>query len=174
MKRFYVLVPAALLIALISQPLAVASGPVREPNPLPSHIHLPAGVVCPFGVRVAFPVNEEVVASFFDDGGNLQQQIITGRLVVRLTNLKTDATLVENISGPSTYTFESADGFNGPFHWVSRGPAAQPFFPGDHPSSALLLFAGRATFHVDGAPDHSLTLLSHSGEVTDLCGLLAA
>ena len=129
--------------------------------------------MCPFEVRQTFSVNQEVVTSFSDADGNLVRQIVTGYLTTRLENLSTGKTIHHNISGPATITFETDQGFDGPFDIVGRGLGAQPFFPGDHPSSTLLLFSGRARLHMSGPPDFWVTLLSHTGDVTYLCALLA-
>jgi hypothetical protein len=148
---------------------ASATGPVRAPFVLPPEVVYPAGVVCPFAVRVTWPVNREVSTTFSDDQGNPTRMLVTGHLVLEVTNLATRETKRFNISGPGTVIFESDQGFAGSITIIARGPIIQPFLPTDSPSSAFLGFDGLTVLHVSAAPEFKTTLVRSDGPVTDIC-----
>ena len=49
-------------------------------------------------------INQGFVESFFDEEGNLERQIVTGRFVNELTNLDSGESITVNISGPAVFT----------------------------------------------------------------------
>jgi hypothetical protein len=67
----------------------------------PDELTLSAGVFCDWEGVVTFPVTQEYVTTFFDGAGNVTRMMITGRLVVTVTNVETGEDVTLNISGPS-------------------------------------------------------------------------
>jgi hypothetical protein len=130
-------------------------------------ITAPAGVVCPFTVT-AEPVREDLrVRYHYDSAGNVDGYQATGQLIGRITNEETGASVVRNLSGPGTVTFNP----DGSYDAVASGGFLIFFLAQDNPSHELLLLSGSTVLH--GAPDGAKTLVSHSGDVENLCGTLA-
>jgi hypothetical protein len=130
-------------------------------------ITAPAGVVCPFAVT-AEPVREDLRFRYhYDAAGNVDGYEATGQLIAKITNVETGASLVRNLSGPGTVTFNP----DGSYDAVVAGDFLVFFLPQDEPSNALLLFSGRTVLH--GAPSGAKTLVSHTGEVENLCETLS-
>jgi hypothetical protein len=61
--------------------------------------------VCDFPVLLDPIINQEFIKSFFDEEGNLERQIVTGRFVVEVTNLDSGESMTVNVSGPVFFTF---------------------------------------------------------------------
>ena len=100
MKRFIVV---GTILATVSIPsIASASKPLKEFFPAS-----PATVegACDFPVLVDPIINKEYIKSFFDEDGNLERQIVTGRFVTELTNLDSGESMTVNVSGPVFFTF---------------------------------------------------------------------
>jgi hypothetical protein len=145
---------AALAVAAVVAPVAWADPPAREPAPAPATFTITDS--CTFDVRVDVLVNKEFATTFASG-----RQIITGRLVVRVTNLDNQAkTLVLQSSGPAIEDLADPSKFNlsGTSFW---------FFPG-----ALLLTRGPASITLDASGN--VTSFSHtSASIVDLCAALA-
>ena len=113
--------------------------------------------------------NREFATSFFDDEGNLERQIITGKFFVELVNLSNpDNSVVVNVSGPATYTFQ------GETTTVQLGGRTLLFaFPGqlgpDDPGM-IVLTSGRWVIEF---ADDQFTIISRSGATQDVCALLS-
>lgn len=96
------------------------------------------------------------------------RQIITGRLIVRRTNLDTGKSIVVNASGPVKLTIHPDGSLTG----VLTGPSVITFFPTDVP-------AGPATYLNKGREVLTLTtsgqtiLVSRHGHQRDLCAALS-
>jgi hypothetical protein len=130
-------------------------------------ITAPAGVVCPFTVT-AEPVSEDLrVRYHYDSAGNVDGYEATGQLIARITNTETGASVVRNLSGPGTVTFNP----DGSYDAIVAGDFLVFFLAQDDPSNALLLFSGRTVLH--GAPSGAKTLVSEAGSVENLCDTLA-
>jgi hypothetical protein len=130
-------------------------------------ITAPAGVVCPFAVT-ATPVREDLRVRYHHDAsGNIDGYQATGQLIARITNDATGASVVRNLSGPGTVTFNA----DGSYDAVVSGDFLVFFLPQDTPSRELLLLSGRTVLH--GAASGEKTLVSHSGQVENLCTTLA-
>src|SRR5919109_1730488 len=126
-------------------------------------ITAPAGVVCSFTVT-AEPVREDLrVRYHYDAAGNVDGYEATGQLIARITNDETGASVVRNLSGPGTVTFNA----DGSYDAVVSGDFLVFFLPQDTPSSELLLLSGNTLLH--GAPTGEKTLVSNSGQVENLC-----
>jgi hypothetical protein len=121
-----------------------------------------AGMACDFAVTVAEVVNKEFRRTF--PNGN---SLITGRLVVRVTNDVTDETVVRNVSGPVLLT----TGHAGEQVAVLSGSSISPVFQGNDLTGevgrGLFVFHGPTVF-----TDFKLTDVS--GNFEDLCETLAA
>jgi hypothetical protein len=129
-------------------------------------ITAPAGAVCPFTVT-AEPVREDLrVRYHYDTSGNVDGYEATGQLIARITNDETGASVVRNLSGPGTVTFNS----DGSYDAVVAGDFLVFFLAEDTPSNALLLMSGQTVLH--GAPDGAKTLVSQNGQVENLCDTL--
>jgi hypothetical protein len=133
----------AVLTTLVAAPVLGGGQPTRAFAPIPSPIDLPAGVFCTFDVRVDILTNQEYAITFPADANGDVRQIITGRLIVSLTNVDSGASVVLNISGPGHLVYHSdgslTDGFGG---------RSLPIQPG----AALVLTSGRVIqeFAADG------------------------
>jgi hypothetical protein len=60
---------------------------------------------CGYDILVTFPVQKQYLRTFFDGDGNVVKLIVTGNLVVTLTNTATSDSLTSNISGPFHINF---------------------------------------------------------------------
>jgi hypothetical protein len=92
MKRLIFVIGLAVAAALLVPGVAVADKPIREG--LPAEDFTIQGS-CAFDVDLQVLVNKEFITTFSDG-----RQLITGRLVVRLTNVETGKSIDLNISGP--------------------------------------------------------------------------
>jgi hypothetical protein len=142
-----------------------------ERVPLPDFTQtggFPAGVACDFAVAYE-PVVNRLVATIFpaDENGDVRQ-VVTGTLVLRLTNEETGESITVNISGPGTFTFHP----DGSFTIESAGPWLQFDPTRTLSNSALNLTWGRVVLEVSA--DGSLAIFtSQRGRVEDVCAALA-
>jgi hypothetical protein len=120
-----------------------------------------AGTACDFDVTLTEVANNEYIRVF--PNGNA---LITGRLVVRITNDATGASVVRNISGPVLIT----TGPNGEAVVVLNGSSLSPVFEGFDATgvvgTGLFVFHGPTVF-TNGQ------LTSVSGSYENLCATLA-
>jgi hypothetical protein len=96
MKRLIFVIGLAVAAALLVPSVAAADKPIREG--LPSEDITIQGS-CTFDVDLHVLVNKEFITTFSDG-----RQLVTGRLVVRLTNVDTGKSIDLNISGPGFIT----------------------------------------------------------------------
>ncbi len=147
---------ALVLVGLVATPVS-ATPPVREPLVFPDELPLPAGVFCPWEGLVTFPVNTETATTFFDRDGNVREVLITGSLVVTITNLDNGESVTLNIPGTSVTVDDLV---------TYRGPSV--IFP---VSGELKLVSGLVVVTVDSEGfQHPVTIY---GSTTDICELLA-
>jgi hypothetical protein len=145
---------AAVLSAGLIVPAALGDKPVREPLPAPPFLIVSGS--CSFDVRIDILVNKEFITTFPSG-----KQIISGRLVVRVTNLEHPSkSRVLNVSGPGKEDLADPSTFN-------LSGSSLIFFPG-----VLVLTHGPVslTFDEDGNVT-SFTQTSQSS--VDLCAVLA-
>ena len=128
---------------------------------------LPAGLVCPFAVSVRTLVNREHELVFRDESGNPVRAIITGYLLVRITNSESGASVIRNISGPVFLSFHA----DGSLTVKLTGIGNIGLFPTDEGGPALLITHGLTTFDVSS--DGTITGVSTRGRVEDLCRTLS-
>ena len=146
---------ALVIVAAITVPLAVASGPVIEPLPA-EDFTIPADI-CGFEVAVDILANK-TTAIMFGDG----RTMITGALKVRVTNLDDPTkSIVLNIPGPGKFDESGL---------TATGPWLFFFLPDElgEGSPAILAYT-TGQVRIDDAGFHQL-----GGTRTDLCPLLAS
>jgi hypothetical protein len=158
LNRLVLVITAVALVAVFGPTVSAgAVAPVREPVVFPEELPLPAGVFCPWEGIVTFPVNNEFATTFFDSEGNVTSVLITGSLVVTITNLDNGESVTLNIPGTGT-TVDDVLTYRG----------RNVIFP---VSGELKLVSGRVVVTVDSAGfQHPVTI---SGSTTDICALLA-
>lgn len=168
MRRSIGVLLMAVSLALALAAPASALKPFRfQPGPNPD-IRLEG--VCDFPVLGQDVVNKLVITDFFDQDGNLVRETGHGRIVERVTNLETGKSIVKNISGPGTFTFDESGAT-----LVATGNWLFGFRPGEiaGTTEGLLWFtSGRFVWRLNFA-DETWTLLSHTGTIQDICPLLA-
>jgi hypothetical protein len=148
MVRFLRTAVAVATVCLSSAATVSAVTVTREPLELPPVIEDSS---CGYTILVSFPVNRQIITSRWDADGNQLSLLITGRLVVTLTNPDTGESITANISGPSRIDR------NGHFVFMGRYGGAG--------GSGLILFSGR----ID-----TTTGAMHGHVSTDVCELLAS
>jgi hypothetical protein len=164
-RRMLALPLISLLFVLLPASAASADEPLREP--LPAEDFTIAGS-CDFDVFLHVVENKEFITTYFDDDGSPTRQIITGQLVVELTNLETGESIVYNISGPVFVTFSE----DGSFDVVLGGRSLLFFVPGDVEDLPLLFVnSGQVTLHI-GSEGNTLGV-EQVGDVEDVCAALA-
>jgi hypothetical protein len=147
------LVFAVILSSAILVPAAFAEKPTREPLPAAS---LVISGSCSFDVQVDFLVNKEFITTFTSG-----KQIITGRLVVRLTNLSDPTkSTVQQISGPGINDLSDPSTFN-------LSGTSLVFFPG-----VLVLTHGPVSLTFD-ASGNVTSFTQTSASSVDMCAVLA-
>jgi hypothetical protein len=147
-------VVAVLVSATVLTPSAFGDPPTREPLPAPPTFTITGS--CAFDVQVDVLVNNEFITTFTSG-----KQIITGRLVVRLTNLSDPSkSLVLQINGPGINDLATPNVFN-------LSGSSLIFFPG-----VLVLTRGpiSLTFDEEG---NVIAFTQTSAASVDLCAVLA-
>lgn len=152
MHRLVVALAAVLFAGLIA-PAALADKPVREPLPAPPFLIVSGS--CSFDVRIDFLASKEF-SKIFTSG----KQIITGRLVVRVTSLEDPSkSTVLNISGPGKEDISDPSTFN-------LSGSSLVFFPG-----VLVLTHGPVSLTSD--EDGNVTSFTQTSQSSvDLCRVL--
>jgi hypothetical protein len=157
MRRTLFLVTAIALLAL-APTASAAPNPRSHRIPVEQPAHLVLTGLCPFTVVLDTVVNGEF-AKTHDNGVT----IITGRLVVQVTNQETGASKTYNVSGPVRITPES--GTTDIVELLGRSILTDP-------SVGVIISAGRTVVRVD-LTTGGFTILSTSGHVEDVCQTLA-
>jgi hypothetical protein len=164
MKRPLAIVSLAILTVLLAAIPASGAKPIREF--LPNLDGVIEGA-CEFPVAVTVLENNEFTTTFFKDG-NVTRVLVTGRLVVELTNLdNTDESLVANISGPGVFTFTKDTTL-----LKTEGNWLLVFFPGDlgeGQPGQIWLTSGLFVLEFS---EEGQTLLESHGTFRDVCVLL--
>src|SRR5690349_21138960 len=94
-----VVAAAAVGVVTATAQLASASGPTREPTNNQPFV-FPAGVACPFSLGVGIVTDRETTTTWPADRHGDVRSHVSGKLVLRLTNEDTGASLVVDASGP--------------------------------------------------------------------------
>jgi len=123
--------------------------------------------VCDFDVQLEVVEDNEYITTYFDKAGNPTRANISGRLVVRLTNVETGTSVVRNISGPGTLFFGET------LVLKATGPWLFAFAPGMlGEGSPPMLIINKGQFWLDFGGEHQ-TILRQTGTQEDLCATLA-
>jgi hypothetical protein len=161
MRKSRALGVLALAAVIVAQ---LAGSAIADPNPNSGRIPVtqpPDQViteVCPFPIFIETLANKEYSKTHKNG-----VEIITGRLVVRITNTETDESRVYNISGP--------------VHITRDGPIETDVFGGRSllldPSFGALVTSGRVigTFNTETG---EFRIVSQRGHAEDVCATLAA
>jgi hypothetical protein len=147
------LIFAVILSSAILAPAALADKPTREPLPSPSFF---ISGSCSFDVQLDILVNKEFITTFTSG-----KQIITGRLVVRVTNLSDPTkSAVLQVSGPGIEDLSDPSTFN-------LSGTSLIFFPG-----VLALTHGPVSLTFD-ASGNVTSFTQTSASSVDMCAVLA-
>jgi hypothetical protein len=150
------------LCALASMVMAAGASAAPNPNSGRVPVEIPSDQtvtgVCPFPVAIHVDINKE-----FSKEHQNGVTIITGRLVVTITNTETGQSVTYNISGP--------------VHITSQDGLETDVFLGRsllfNPDIGMLVTSGRAVTTFDPATGE-FTLVSFQGHAEDVCATLAA
>jgi hypothetical protein len=153
--------------AAVLAPMAIGQArgkPTRSPLPA-GPFEAPAGLFCSFGVLSEPVVNNQVLKTFPPEPNGDIVQIATGAFVARLTNTSTGKSITVNISGPGRFTIH-------PDGSVTLEASGRWFFAAieNAPFSAFIS-SGHAVLSIGS--DGTVTLVSQSGHVEDVCALLS-
>jgi hypothetical protein len=144
---------AALLASAVLAPAALADKPIKEPLPAPRFFIVSDS--CSFGVRIDFLANNEFIKVFTSG-----KTLITGRLVVRVTNLDNPSkSRVLNISGPGKNDLADPS-------TVHLSGSSLVFFPG-----VMVQTHGPITVTLD-ADGNVTSFTQTSSSSRDICALL--
>lgn len=127
----------------------------------------PAGVVCPFALRLTFPFQKLYETDYYDSSGTLVRSVFTGPLIVKFTNLATGGSAIRNASGLGVYTFHP----DGSQTIVSTGHIGLGFHVGDSPSGEYLITSGHTVLTI--SPSGIKTLDNLDGTAENMCQTLA-
>jgi uncharacterized protein YaiE (UPF0345 family) len=151
------------LAVLLLVPPAFGDQPSRDPTPPPPGTSFTLPGICAFDVQVTVTVNKEYTLTFSNGA-----QIITGALVVKLTNLSTNKSTTLNIAGPGFTTAGSSQ-------LTLSGSSLIFYFPGDlgpGTPGALLWTRGPVTVTFDATG--AVTAIDRtSASATDMCKVLS-
>ena len=157
-------VVAALAGAVGAAPAEAQGGGVRPapwvfvPSGFPAT--LDAGLACDFAVRFTEVANQEYSRELPNG-----TTVVTGRFVVRLTNVDTGTSVVRNISGPVYFT----TGPDGEQIVTVSGSSLSPVFAGNDATGTV----GQGLFLFHGPTVFTDTILTRvSGSYEDLCAAL--
>jgi hypothetical protein len=156
-RRILVPVIAVALLALASMADA-APNPRSHRIPVEQPSHLVLTDLCPFTVVLDTVVNGE-----FSKTHENGVTIVTGRLVVQVTNQETGASKTYNVSGPVRIL--PASGTTQIVELLGRSLLTDP-------SLGVIVTSGRLVVRVDTTTG-GLTVLSTTGHVEDVCQTLA-
>jgi hypothetical protein len=156
---------AVTVLATVAQ--AEARDPVTFPEP-PWPLTLNG---CGFPIRAEVVTNNEFQDVVILADGTIVTNI-TGRLVLRFTNLGTHFSIVRNVSGPTTQTDNPPDGSTGTVvgrgnNWFAFGPRSLANLPPGTPG--LVFTSGLAVLQFS---DGAITSFSLNGHLVNGCDLL--
>lgn len=172
MRRF---LSAAVLVSLFLSALGAISAAPAGANNDPHRVFLPAGPVDLPAGYCDFPTHYDILANKeygkiteLPDGTTVIHE--TGTFKVSATDVSTGATIPLNASGPGTITIypDGSVTYDGTGHWLVFNLAADA---AEFGLPAVMLTSGRFQETID--PSGSVTALSVTGQVTDVCAALA-
>lgn len=153
MNRPTILAATILVVALLSPGAALAAKPTREPLPVPPTFDITGS--CQFDVRVDVLANDEFIAVLTSG-----KTIVTGRLILRLTNVdEPSQSITLNVSGPSIN--DSSDPST-----INLSGTSLLFYPG-----VLMLTKGPVAIKIDENGNVTSVRFTSAAAV-DLCAAL--
>lgn len=167
MLRSYVLAAVVGTVAVFCA-FSTSTALAGKPTPCPigscinGPVSYPAGVVCPFPVRVE-PVTDSTVIHALPNG----DLFITGRLIQKATNLRTGQSMTFPRSGPLRLVFNA----DGTVTDISLGQVLWTFFKQDVGGPGLVLFKGRVVIRSNA--EGFAASISHVPHEVDVCRALA-
>jgi hypothetical protein len=164
--RLFLAATLGVLTFFALAPTAGADPPVREPFVNVGGT-LPAGVACAgFPVTVSIDLDRQTATTFFDKDGNPIRQVITGQLILTVTNGSTLEARTYRLGGAIHLVF----GADGSLTITLTGNSLITLFPNDvPPGPSTTQGSGRAVIQIDAL----FTLVSRTGQVEDVCAALA-
>lgn len=165
MRRVLVPILAALLLIASAVPALAGKPEVVKNEPLPPE-HYPAGLVCDFDLEIKSLVDSGQTITFpaADDGS--VRQIVTGHLVVQVTNEETGASVVYNVSGPGKFRY-----VGDVLHIRGGGPWLLYAFPGDAGGPGVWFTRGQIAIEIDLNTGVWLSVSKPQNQV-NVCALL--
>jgi hypothetical protein len=154
MRRLILVLSLAVAAALLVPSVAAADKPIREGLPAQD---LTIQGSCAFDVDLHILVNNEFITTFSDG-----RQLITGALVVRLTNVESGKSIDLNISGPGFITPHEDGSVT-----MELSGRSLVFLPG-----VLELTSGPAILQID-ANGNVVSYTKTSAATVELCAVLA-
>jgi hypothetical protein len=136
----------------------------------PDVIDLPAGLACPFALRVEIRGGNQVMKEFMDQNGNVVRMLSAGKgSALSFTNRSTGATFSLKANGSVTHTTFNPDGSS---TVAITGHNVLILFPTDVPAGpSTTLHEGRVVYTVD--TNEVFTVQQVSGKTTDICAALS-
>jgi hypothetical protein len=153
MKRLFA-AACAIGASVVMSSAAMADTVTRTPSPVPT---LTFTGICSFPFLAQPVINGEYTISFVNQNAALVKQIVAGALIVNFTNLTTQKTITENVSGPGIFTFNA----DGSITFDAMGTAF----------GFTVIGAGRVVIQI--APNGTATIVSQVGHFQDFCSLLS-
>lgn len=162
-------VVALLCVLAFSSSLGFAGQPSIQYLDIPVGTTVTVTGVCPFNVLEVATANDEKIATFFNQAGQITFQLVTGVNKWLFTNVSTGKTLELEASGPAKFTVQpgtnSVLSVSGgvSFFTITNPPPGIPKFP---------LTRGRVVAQLDPATFTITNFISLDGTVQDICALL--
>jgi len=156
----------SVVLGLASAPIALATGPSHEKGGT-SIQTFDAGIVCDFAVEWDSRVTTDNVMLFPVQTNGDQLLRVSGRELLIVTNLDTDASVVLRGGYREDLLFHA----DGSIDVTINGTIVAGYFPTDLGGPSMWWYKG----HLQDGLDDTFTLLEHAfvGSTTDLCAALS-
>lgn len=166
MRRFLTLLAPIVLVLVLASPVSAAP-PTKEPQQAFS-VDFAPGEVCAFAVRQeTTEISAKTIT--FDRHDGAFRQALSGRIVERITNLETGASVIRKSSGPAKVSINAA----GHLEIKFGGSSVVPFFEGDVTGATLLYITGGGATAEVGDDGFFFIRVDLPAHVEDLCATLA-
>jgi hypothetical protein len=167
-RRATRLVHLVAALALASA-LAIATAAPASAAAPDLELKLPAGTACAFPLHVEGTGDKRIMKQFTDQNGKVVRLLAAGKgFELTFTNLSSGESITLPSNGSVQLTTINADGTQ---TVQSTGHNVVILFPTDVPAGpSTTLYTGRLVYTVDA--DGVFTVLSTSGQTTDICALL--
>lgn len=147
-----------------------SAGPATAAGPPDFSFDFPAGLACPFDLRIEGWGGNQVSKEFMDKDGNVIRLLFAGTgSALTFTNLATSATLSLKSNGAVSHVTVNPDGSA---TQMNTGHTILILFPTDTPPGpSTTLYVGRIVFTIDTSAN--FTLKQQSGNSVDICAALS-